>query len=322
MAKDATAQPPSQPHPSALPKPTTDATPLTEPVPIVPAPPLSTYLATSPTTIISALKLIADSIAQQRQLASRALIFHPLSLSLFIGLLGFLTSIMYDGTNASLPLIFTTFAGICMACLVAVRGATAGYINAAEQLNLGFLKPEGGSIGGEADDILVTTYGDLVIGVLILRFPPGSGAASSSAASSSTAAGGSARKGAKKSQQPASTSTPKDEDKTSAPKTVLVRAWTVKMRYRGTGVGRALLEEGVKLARERCRSDVKVVFDKEHANCKKLLPGLFMAGFSGREERARKSLAKVVGGESKGERVGREPAPPPVEEGGRSEGVE
>lgn len=46
-------------------------------------PPLSTYVAESAEDKVAALKLIADSIAQQRQMASRILISHPVNLAVF-----------------------------------------------------------------------------------------------------------------------------------------------------------------------------------------------------------------------------------------------
>lgn len=48
-------------------------------------------------------------------------------------------------------------------------------------------------------------------------------------------------------------------------RTAYVRAWTTGLRYRRTGVGRELLEEGVRVAmgEKGCRN---VVFDKAHAS--------------------------------------------------------
>ncbi|KAI1011936.1 hypothetical protein LB503_004267 [Fusarium chuoi] len=50
-------------------------------------PPLSIEILTDPKEKKDALKLIADSVAQQRQTASRAMIFHPIPLSVFIAIL-------------------------------------------------------------------------------------------------------------------------------------------------------------------------------------------------------------------------------------------
>jgi len=46
-------------------------------------PPLKTYVADSDADKIAALKLVADSIAQQRQAASRVLVSHPLNVAVF-----------------------------------------------------------------------------------------------------------------------------------------------------------------------------------------------------------------------------------------------
>jgi GNAT superfamily N-acetyltransferase len=44
----------------------------------------------------------------------------------------------------------------------------------------------------------------------------------------------------------------------------IVRAWTVRLKYRGKGVGEGLLEEAVKVAGERGADGV--VFERDHAS--------------------------------------------------------
>lgn len=188
-------------------------------------PTLTTHPATTNAQKVAALRLIADSIAQQRQVASRALITHPLPLSVTFLLLALLAQYV------SLPLMLTTSAGIVMALLVAVRGATGGYLVAAEEIGWKWLEDgnsgeddgsKGKGKGGGETIVLVTVWGDEVIGALAMRV-------------------------------------------LKREKRALVRAWTVGLKYRGKGVGKALLEEGVRLAMtgRGCRG---VEFEEVHAS--------------------------------------------------------
>lgn len=122
-----------------------------------------------------------------------------------------------------------------MSLLVAVRGATGGYLAAAEEI--GWVWLDRGGRGDEAAEdegsksqakdpgdetvVLVTLWGEEVIGTVVLRI-------------------------LKREQR------------------ALVRAWTVGLRYRGKGVGRALLEEGVKTAAGKGCGEVE--FDQGHAS--------------------------------------------------------
>lgn len=72
----------------------------------------------------------------------------------------------------------------------------------------------------------------------------------------------------------------------------VVRAWTVKLKYRGKGIGEGLLEEAVKVAGER--GDDGIVFDRDHANSKRVLPAFYNGFLNKRELRAEKALEKVA----------------------------
>ncbi|KAL2075955.1 hypothetical protein VTL71DRAFT_898 [Oculimacula yallundae] len=234
-------------------------------------PPLTTTLLTSKTDQIAALKLVADSIAQQRQFAARAIIFHPLTLSAYILLLGLISQFLYK-TRGDLGILFTTGAGVTMACLVAVRGATGGYLALAEGLNWDFVRNE----EGEEDCIVGSRYGEELIGALVLRLERGSGVGGNGGG-----ANGKRRvKGGKSGGNG------------------VVRAWTVRNRYRGKGVGTELLEEAVRITREKLGRDAGVGFAAEHANSKMILPGIFNGGFKRREGKAGRMLANVVDGAS------------------------
>ncbi|OWO99690.1 hypothetical protein B2J93_9440 [Marssonina coronariae] len=133
------------------------------PQPPLPAvPPLTTSPLTTEPAKVAALKLVADSIAQQRQLAARAVILHPLTLAAWAALLAVISSVLFAGDWG---LLCTTCAGATMACLVGVRGVTSRYLTLAEELNWDFVR----NAEGEEDVILGSRYGEELIGALVLR---------------------------------------------------------------------------------------------------------------------------------------------------------
>ncbi|KAH7342404.1 hypothetical protein BKA65DRAFT_291200 [Rhexocercosporidium sp. MPI-PUGE-AT-0058] len=251
---------PSHSHPQ--PQPTTPTNPLAG------IPPLTTTLLTDEPSQIAALKLVADSIAQQRQFAARAVIFHPLTLAAYVLLLATISQFLYK-TRGDLGILFTTGAGVTMACLVGIRGLTSGYLALAEKVNWEFVRNE----EGEDDDLIVgSRYGEELIGALVLRLERGSGGSGS----------GNGKKKAKGGGKSGGNG--------------VVRAWTVRNRYRGKGVGTELLEEAVRITREKLGNSAGVGFAAEHANSKMILPGIFNGGFKRREGMAGRMLAGVVEG--------------------------
>ncbi|KAH0545548.1 hypothetical protein FGG08_000379 [Glutinoglossum americanum] len=221
--------------------------------PLAGVPELLTYPTTTSAEQISALKLVADSIAQQRQIASRSLLYHPLTVSLYVLVLA-LTSraLSYD----TAPFL-TTAIGISMAVLATAQWVTVGYLRAAEKIGWRWLGGEGE--GG--DLVVITRFGEEVIGTIIIRL---------------------VREGRRK---------------------ALIRGWAVRIRFRGKGVGGNLLEEGVKIARERLGGgDVEVAFADDHANSPRILPNMFNGPFEKRDARARKALEGVL--ETEGLRSG------------------
>lgn len=188
--------------------------------PLAGIPELNTYAAESEEDQVAGLKLVADSIAQQRQTASRILIFHPLSLGIFSVVLALVTQWIYKD-QSDIARVLTTWAGLTMAYLLVVRLFTKDYLTLAEEINWDWL-------GG--DRIMVTKFGDEVIGALVLGWVAGEGR-------------GSRRKRTGRG---------------------LIRAWTVKLRYRGKGVGTGLLEEAVSIATEKGGDGID--FAEEHAS--------------------------------------------------------
>ncbi|KAI9649682.1 hypothetical protein NHQ30_002263 [Ciborinia camelliae] len=231
------------------------------PNPLDGIPSLTTTVLSAEDDKIKALKLVADSIAQQRQIAAQAIIFHPLTLALYALVIGMVTKWQYTDTS-DLGLLGTTLAGVTMACLVAVRAATAGYLHAAEEFNWTFAKNE----DGEEDVIIGSRYGEELIGALILRIER------APHLNGSPKRGKSGKKGGKG----------------------VVKAWTTKVRYRGTGVGTEMLEEAVRETRGKLGKSAEVGFAKEHANAKMILPEMFNGEFRRRERRAAGALEAVA----------------------------
>lgn len=195
--------------------------------PVTPSPPtaqlptLTSQRAARYEEKVGALRLIADSVAQQRQLASRTLIMHPLNISLTLLLLAALAQYL------SPAIFFTTSAGVIMAMLVAVRGATGGYLVTAEKIGWKWLdvsaedEAENKALKGDETVILITKWGEEIIAVVVVKL-------------------------------------------LKKEKRGLVRAWTTGLRYRGKGVGKDLLEQGVDVALRKGFREI--VFDEKHAS--------------------------------------------------------
>ncbi|KAH8728825.1 hypothetical protein GQ44DRAFT_737517 [Phaeosphaeriaceae sp. PMI808] len=222
-------------------------------VPVKPAseelPQLTTYSAESQDDRVEGLRLVADSVAQQRQVSSKMLIFHPATLAAF----GLIAAIAIQWTLKAYNdwlVAGTTVGGIAMTFLIFIRWMTGGYIGLAEDIDMEWL--------GD-DRVIVVKWGEDIIGALVL------GWADNDAAKKR----GRRRRGK-----------------------AVIRAWTVKLKYRRKGVGESLLEEAVKIAGEKGADGI--LFDADHANSKRILPSLFN-GFLGKQEaKAEKALKKVA----------------------------
>ncbi|KAI1610934.1 hypothetical protein EDD36DRAFT_307290 [Exophiala viscosa] len=232
--------------------------------PLESIPELSTKPAVSVDDKVDALHLLADSVAQQRQVASNFVIFHPLSIGTFILFFGMIYQYMYKGQRSDWFLIGSTSAGVLMSMLVTVRWLAGGYIDEAEKVGTWKWLDQGRDAEnspavGEADEVLLSRFGDEVIGTVILRGERDTGA----------------------SKKP----------RRNAPTTGVIRGWTVKRRYRGKGVGQGLLEDATKLCQNKGWSGPE--FAEDHAHSKRILPSTFNSGFSKRDRKAHEMLEKV-----------------------------
>lgn len=226
-------------------------------------PPLTTAILTTEEDKTEALKLIADSIAQQRQLAATAILFNPAIVAAYIVLCAVVYKFAYK-TPADAGTFVTTWAGVTMGVLVLVRGQTSGYITLAEAFGWNFVR----NPDSEDQDIIIgSRYGEEIIGATTLRLERPGGSSSSNRKKTSYKGG----KG-------------------------IIRAWTVRLKYRRAGVGTELLEETVRVAREKCGKDAEIGFAAEHANSTMFLPEYFNTVFRRTEAMAQKCLQKVLDG--------------------------
>ncbi|EGR51960.1 uncharacterized protein TRIREDRAFT_56026, partial [Trichoderma reesei QM6a] len=74
----------------------------------------------------------------------------------------------------------------------------------------------------------------------------------------------------------------------------VIRAWTTRLRYRGKGIGRDLLDGAIRIVKDRCGKDAEVGFAQEHANSTMILPAMFNGVFRRDEVRAAKVLEKAL----------------------------
>lgn len=187
--------------------------------PLAGVPELRSYLTTNEAERTGALKLVADSVAQQRNATNGAIIFSPINLTVLVAVIAFLGKVMMDRGYDEWA-VGSTSVGLVMAGLIFCRFATARYLREAEAINWEW--------AGDVD-VLVTKFGDDVIGALLVEWLSGE-----------------SRKKNKKAWRG------------------LIRAWTVKLKYRGKGVGSGLLDEAVKEAKKKGAEGLE--FDDTHAS--------------------------------------------------------
>ncbi|KAF9881773.1 acetyltransferase [Colletotrichum karsti] len=234
-------------------------------------PPLSLEILSSRDDKAAALHLIADSIAQQRQSASFALVTHPVPLAALLLALAAAYQFAYAPATGDLGTTLTLCSGIIMTYLLSIRYLTSGYIPLAESVSWSFLRPSATSTSpSEEDLVLGTRFGGEIIAALVLRLePPVPVAVSGATGRRRNKASFRGGKG-------------------------LIRAWTTRLRFRGKGVGTDLLHEAVRITRERCGRDAEVGFAMEHANSQMVLPEFFNGVFRKRERWAAKTLDGVL----------------------------
>ncbi|CAK7267237.1 hypothetical protein SEPCBS119000_002444 [Sporothrix epigloea] len=254
--------------------------PSDEPIGLDDIPPLSLGVLTEHADKVDALKLVADSIAQQRQTASRSMVFHPLNVAGLSATLG----VAYQlNSNRDLGVNLSIMSGIIMAYLMTIRYFTAQYIPLAEDLKWDWILPikDDGELDPDAeeDKIIGAKYGNEIIGALVLRLVP-------STSEQTLAAAGSTNSRRKRS--------PSSLNNYYTGGHGVVRAWTTILRYRRRGVGSDMLHEAIKVTRDHCGKDARVVFAEAHANSVMVVHDMFNRPFRKAEQWAAAALEKAL----------------------------
>ena len=242
---------------------------------------LKTFAAHDDDARAEGLHIVADSVAQQRNIGSRAIIFHPIFLAVLVAAVGILTQIFNDQYGRNWILIGTTTIGVVMAMLGAIRMLLGPYIFEAERigtwkwLNQGRSAEEQEETGlkvlDEVDEVLITKFGDEFIGSIIFR-----GVQPISPASPGT------NKRTRRAQSPTKHTR------------MVIRAWSVKQKYRRKEVGSALLEEAMKVGQEKGWIQHGVEIAKDHANSKRVLPAIFNGALDKFDQIAQNTLDKKL----------------------------
>lgn len=244
----------------------------------------TTYIARTDSDLIPALQLISDSVAQQRQLAARYFILHPIVWApMLLSIPYLLVGRAHDSSDWLVIVI--TMACIMIFIMTVVKIVVNGYLEAAERVGRWswlygdrwiqnrFRKTRQAeqSLGWNAlstkvDYVFSTRFGEEVIAAIVIRivdtWDPDPD----------------------KDERSRST----EFGSTYLRKKICIRAWTVKQRYRRQGVGLALLRFVIRWALD---SDLEyVVFADDHAHSLRVLPTFLNKKMDKQDARARDTL--------------------------------
>ena len=155
-----------------------------------------------------------------------------------------------------------------MAVLVAVRGIVSPYLTLAERIGWDWL--------GD-DEVMIARFGSEIIGAAVYRLETG-------------------------------TDTSSSPRKKNRPKVGIIRAWTIRLRERGRGVGKGLMESVVEECVKKGADNVKFEAGEGRAGAERVLPDggpllAFNRTFDTWEEKAKKELGSMVEGAKAGDAV-------------------
>lgn len=201
-----------------------------------------------------ALKLVVDSVAQQRQTASRILIFHPYCLALLVAA-GSVAA--YFVRDKDLGVLLLSGGSLIIIYLSTIRYLTSPYISKAEDTD--WEKWLHGPDDVD-DSIIGAKYGSEIIGALVLQLDQTS---------------------------------PRNKKTTKAGHAT-IRAWTTRLRYRNKGLGADLLLKAVEIAKQKLGQDTVVAFADDHANAARILHRAFNKEFDSQERRAQQTLSHAI----------------------------
>jgi ribosomal protein S18 acetylase RimI-like enzyme len=222
-------------------------------------PDLSFEVLSRPQDLRDGLRLVADSVAQQRQSSSRVLVFHPVCIGALAGALAITHALGTAYGAHDLGTRISTHAGVVLTYLLAIRYFTGGYVLLAEETNwLAWLR----RADGKGNDVVIgARFGGEIIGALVLRLEQ-----DTSTPSSKHCPGG---KG-------------------------IIRAWTTRTRYRRRGLGCDMLREAVQFSRKKLGDDAVIEFADDHVNSTMLLHPLFNGHFKAIDNKAKRVLSDAT----------------------------
>ena len=229
-----------------------------------------------------ALRVVADTVAQQRNAASRAIIYYPSTLAVWTLFLALIYKQFYTGDAWDWLKIGTTFMGVIMVTFGGIRMLCGPYIFEAERVGTWAWLKEGRSaeeqeqaglrVLGDSDEVLLTKFGGEYIGAIIFR-------GVQPITSSSPPMNG---KRSRRVQSPAKNSK------------LIIRAWSVAQKYRQKEIGSALLEDAIRIGMEKGWTNDGIEFAQDHANSKRVLPTMFNGPFDKFEKMAQRVLDSKI----------------------------
>lgn len=263
----------------------------TEPLPSTDPNEATTYIARTDEDLIPALHLISDSVAQQRQIAARSLLLHPVCWLPIIASIPYLiVERAHDSSDWLVILII--IACIMTVVMTIVKIIVRGYLDEAEKVgrwswlyghrwiktrmgNMCRAEKAGRHPRDERDDyVFITRLGKEVIGAVVLRIID--------TWERDTDPGFELGREVKR-RHPMSYLM-----NTYHRKKVCIRAWTVKRQYRGQGIGHSLLGFVVRWA---LNNDLEFIFfADDHAHSLRVLPRFLNKDMDRQDDRAKNTL--------------------------------
>ncbi|KAL1855422.1 dynein heavy chain [Paecilomyces lecythidis] len=232
-----------------------------------------------------ALRLIADSVLEQRFVAARALFLHPVILCLILLVHAVVARWLFRRPyNTVLVAFGYTVCILAMVFAMTYLSREYGYLATQSETREWLIQPHrarhppssSNSKSLPEDDILVAKYGSEVVGALVFRIARTRAFMTAPPSTSGFTRGHRRR----------------SSHSSSARLTGVVRAWTVKTNYRHRGIGTDLLRQAVEMCRRR-RLDGPVFAD-DHAYSVRVLPRIFNTVFEKRDERAKDLLTDII----------------------------
>ncbi|KAF3360157.1 hypothetical protein VdG1_01847 [Verticillium dahliae VDG1] len=243
-------------------------------------PDLSLEILSHPADKAQALKLVSESIVEQRQKTALSLILHPLSIAAVVAAVAVVrhqTRSVYQNVGLTHSIAIITI--FLLTCLAVIHYLTLPYASLASSISPSYLHPTAPSplragtttaaSACDEDFLLAARSGSTIIAAVVLRLEPKQSLALSAGGFSVT---GPPSGGKKRSKGGSGNAGPLRGGKG------VIRAWTT-----------------VRVTRERCGRDAEVGFALEHVHSKMVLPELFNVAARKQERRAAMALERVIG---------------------------